>query len=269
MSKRRKSTTQKRGKLHEKKTPDELMDWSGRACQEIFLAEKKQVEQTLGVEHVCLVNRALIDHEVIQALFKSQVFRIREANLDHATFLLAAEKTAFLVVGRELHLMRHMSRIEMETFVKATRRKTFIEAVQKAKLLRSNFSKGVVLVLNNLELFKSLSLELFDEEHLDLLCCNGPEEALAHIKHYLVQPNPQVYQKQIQELCQNEIVERRVMQQIPYLPLAPQSRMQPSDVHDLLAGRTSDNICQEHYNWTPEQARLIQAAIQNDSLVEH
>ncbi len=217
---------------------------------------------------VCLVTTASFNHPLVVQLGRCPMLRVREAGIEHVTFLLPAKKTAFLVVGG---CAGEESGEEAATLAMLQRKNVFISSKQQLVTAGSNFGSVVILVMEDSGLFNVLSIDSIAVPSVTVLFCRNNDEAVAHVLHRASLPDLAARQANhaaaLRSLYSQSSLQSRVARAIPMVP--PTANLQPDECLELLSGRASLDICTDHFGWSAETARTVLQAIATDSKKEN
>ncbi len=215
---------------------------------------------------VCLVAAASFNDRLVVQLARCPMLRVREAAIEHVTFLLPAKKTAFLVVGG----CSEESGEEEGTLAMLQRKSVFISSKQRLETAGASFGSLVLLVLEDAALFNVLSLDSIAVPSATVLFCRNTDEAVAHVLHRASLPDLAARQAThaaaLTLLFSQPSLQSRVSRAVPMAP--PTANLQPDDCLELLSARASLDICTDHFGWSAETARSVLQAIATDSKKE-
>ena len=266
MLKRRKAASPKK-----KKNRDMVHEQAQIAVQR--LEELRQAEEkNLAPPSVCLVNEAFATHKVVETLVRGHGLQLRTADGLPVSFLLPKEKVSFLLVGHDDRFSGGpMGSADHQVYLSITQGAMFERARKTLMAVKEKktSSRIIMLVMSNLELYKHLCIEAISlQGAVSILPCYNPEEAVSHILNISKMTESVIssYESAVRSFESHQSVTNQISSQIPEFPIKSNLILNASDLNDLLAGRTSDAICQEHFAWSVKTARAVHNSLRNDSL---
>ena len=238
---------------------DDCMQQLFEAAVKERLKKSGQVSARAPARLVCLVDSSFMDHAVARLLQRTPSIVVREAsNLDGAALVLPARKQAFVLAGLdERDYTGPLDSDEALLHRQVTRGALFESDRAAVQSVASKFAHVSVLVINDLELSKYLTLEFMSD--VRILSCHGPAEAAAYIEDCVPEPH------QPMPVACGDAVATAIATLVPGMGAA--HRLEPAQLLELLAGRTSDGICQEHYGWSLDTARRVQEVLRKDQVL--
>jgi hypothetical protein len=220
---------------------------------------------------VCLVAPAWLGHPVVRALEAVPQVRLREANVEHVSFLFPAKKTAFLLLGGgggDAHGGDAQDAAMLNTLL---RQDFFLSAKQQLRRASESFATVLVLVQGDAELFRLLSIDSLAHPTATVLYCHMPADAIAVALHRArladVAARQSAASAALSGLAAHEPLQRRIARSLPGVP--PNTNLLPDECWQLLSGRASLEVCTEHLGWSRETSQAILHALATDSKKEN
>ena len=262
------------GGAKKRKTPAEKQDALRQAAEQSVrrLLEARQERFSFQSSPAVLVDASAASHQVTAALRKDARVQLRGAEGLAGHYFLPRSKTVIVLLGFDVRSSGgSFGSMEAELHQSLMQQQHFDDALQQVRTVATSHAaaanRPVALVMSNLELYKFLSVQCIELDAC-ILPCYGPDEAVEHIARLASDISRQTatehYDSETRAVTSGPIVDARISALFPSIPA--HLRLSGDDLYDLLAGRTSDAICQEHFGWSTAVARTVQSAIQNDSV---
>ena len=235
------------------------------------LLQQSASHQVAADPVVCLVAPSSFGHPVVKTLSAAPQFRVREANVEHVSFLLPAKKTAFLLLGRGGSESEGADECDAVMLDMLLRKSHFASAKLQLRQASDSFATVLVLVLGDADLFKLLTIDSIGHPSATVHYCQTVADAVSLVLHRARLEDLGARQAAaaaaLRGLSAHSALQHRIARAIPCAP--PGGNLLPDECWQLLSGRASLDICTEHYGWTRETAQAVLQALSTDSKKEN
>jgi hypothetical protein len=214
---------------------------------------------------VCLVDSAFSHHPIVSHL---TYFKVREANLDNASFILPSKKTAFLVLeAGTQEAGPNLTRQDLEILAAVQAKSFFVSAKKNFSLCAASYGQCVCLVIANMDLFKLLSLESISTPSATVIYCGNVDHAVRHIWYRASLPELSqriaTHQETVTDIFAQPLLHQRIARSISAMP--SNRLLTGTDLLDLLSGRVSQDVCVEHFGWSTATAAAVLRAMEEST----
>jgi hypothetical protein len=169
-------------------------------------------------------------------------------------------------------------RMHFDTLLLLSRQYDLYSACQRVDAISKSFARVEVLVLNDLLLHQFISLHCFALPNVMFAACHGIQEVaqciriIGETQSLLKSQVRQQIASEFQTTCTVPTATSSVLQDSIWTAIGVNEEahynLRPTDLLDVLSGRASAEICQEHFGWSPQLTATVLHNVHNDSLVD-
>ncbi len=253
-----------------------------RASRSLYAAEIVDavfLAREAAAAPVCLLPAASASaSDGVLALVANRL-RIREAKLGAGVSALLPASGTAIVLFHPLLTTRwaDVDKADQEIMQMLSRRQDYTDACQRVGTVSKANTNVLVVVLDDLELYKFLSLECAGCANVAILPCHGAGEAADQIcargeAHALYKSSVQQHvRSEHATKCIVPTMAAQPMQQLVWdaLGVKDTSLMRDGDLFDLLSGRLNAHMCQERFGWSAHTSNATLRALQSNDAIEH